>query len=393
MNWVDLIIVLCALGAASYGLLRGGTVQLASYLGFGVGLILGALVSPAITNSLGDPTARSVLGLLLPFVVGIVGSALGRRLGRQLAGSIRTASGQQADRVAGAAFGVVVTLIGAWLVTGLLAPIGLPHVSEAIQESAISRALASHLPSGPLALARVQRLVVPAGIPPMLAELEPSPAPDVPVATGQEVKAAVAAVRRSVVRIVSEGCGRVASGSGFVAGDGVVVTNAHVVAGVDRPRIEDRQGSHTARIVWFDPETDLAVLRATRLAGRPLPLVRTELERGQRGAVLGFPGGGPFDEEPAAVLASFDNLTGRDIYGSRERVSRQVYQLKSTIRAGNSGGPFVTPQGQVAGVVFSASAINDRIGYALTSAGVAPQIDRALTLRNAVSSGPCPTDE
>jgi S1-C subfamily serine protease len=192
---------------------------------------------------------------------------------------------------------------------------------------------------------------------------------------------------------VSEGCGRVATGTGFVVSDGVVVTNAHVVAGVDRPAVEDRRGTHAARIVLFDPETDLAVLRATRLAGKPLPLVRTTLERGQRGAVVGFPAGGPFHTEPGAVLAAFDNLVGRTIYGGPERVSRQVYQLKARIRGGNSGGPFVTPQGQVAGVVFSASAINSNIGYALTSVGIAPQVDRALTLRGAVSSGDCPADE
>ncbi|HEY8201347.1 MAG TPA: MarP family serine protease, partial [Actinomycetota bacterium] len=326
-------------------------------------------------------------------VAGILLSAMGNRLGRQLAATIRTPAGQQADKVGGALFGIVVTLVGAWLITGLLGPIGLPYVSAAIQESAIARVLADHLPSGPLALARIQKLVVPAGIPPMLAELEPSPAPDVPIASDAEVSAAVAAVRRSVVKIVSEGCGRVASGSGFVVSDGAVVTNAHVVAGVDRPRIEDRRGTRAARIVWFDPETDLAVLRATRLAGTPLPLVRTALGRGQRGALLGFPGGGPFDPEPGAVLAAFDNLAGRDIYGGPQRVSRQVYQLKARIRAGNSGGPFVTPQGQVAGVVFSASAINGSIGYALTSAGIAPEIDRALTLTSAVSAGPCPSGE
>ena len=93
------------------------------------------------------------------------------------------------------------------------------------------------------------------------------------------------------------------------------------------------------------------------------------------------------------MLAEFGNLAGRDIYGGPQRVSRQVYQLKAQIRAGDSGGPFVTPQGQVAGVVFSASAINAHIGYALTSAGIAPQIDRALTLTAAVPSGPCPSGE
>ncbi|HEY8201718.1 MAG TPA: hypothetical protein VII47_10220, partial [Actinomycetota bacterium] len=88
MNWLDLVIVACALGAATFGLLRGGSVQLASYLGFGAGLLLGAAVAPAVTRSLGEPVARSVVGLLLPFGAGIIASALGRRLGLQLAAAI-----------------------------------------------------------------------------------------------------------------------------------------------------------------------------------------------------------------------------------------------------------------------------------------------------------------
>jgi S1-C subfamily serine protease len=393
VNWVDLVILLSAVGAAGFGVVRGGTVQIVSYAGFGAGLLLGAVLAPALTRAMQSPMARSVTGLVLPFALGILLSALGRTLGRQLAGSFRTPEARRLDQAGGAAFGVLVTLVATWLVTGMLAPIGLPHISAAIQQSAIARALIDHLPSSPLALARLQRLVVPTGIPPMLAELEPSPAPDVAVAEEAEVSAAVRAARASTVKIISEGCGRVATGSGFVVADGLVVTNAHVVAGVNRPVVEDRRGDHTATIVLFDPETDLAVLRAPRLAGRPLPLLRTALERGERGAVLGFPAGGPFHTEPGAVLAVFDNLVGRTIYGGPERVSREVYQLKAQIRSGNSGGPFVTPQGQVAGVVFSSSAINGNIGYALTSSGVASLVDRALTLRRAVSSGPCPVDE
>jgi S1-C subfamily serine protease len=224
----------------------------------------------------------------------------------------------------------------------------------------------------------------------MLAELEPSPAPDVAIATDQQVGTAVDAARAGTVQVLAQGCGRVATGSGFVVSDGVVVTNAHVVAGVDRPQIEDRRGTHAARIVLFDPDTDLAILRASRLAGKPLPLLRAAVARGQPGAVIGFPAGGPFHSEPGAVLAVFDSLAGRDIYGGSERVSRQVYQLKAKVRSGNSGGPFVTPAGEVAGVIFSASAINENIGYALTSAGIAPLVDQALRLDAAVSAGPCP---
>ncbi|MGH2690017.1 MAG: MarP family serine protease [Actinomycetota bacterium] len=390
MNWVDLLILLAAVGAGAFGVLRGGMSQFISYAAFALGLVVGAAIAPPIAEALSQGMVRSVVTFTLPFALALILSAIGRGHGARLAAGIRSDSARQADRVAGGAFGVVISLIGSWLVIGMLGPIGLPTVSTAIQESAIAGVLEESLPPAPLALARLQRLVVPTGIPPMLAELEPSPAPDVPTASPGEVEAAVDAVRSSVVKIVSEGCGRTASGSGFVAGDGLVVTNAHVVAGVEEQIVQDRRGSHDATIVLFDPDTDLAILRTTRLAGKALPMLRTTLERGARGAVLGFPGGGSFSSEPAAVLAAFDSLAGRDIYGSSDTVSRQVYQLKARIRSGNSGGPFVTSDGRVAGVVFSSSAINQNIGYALTTAGIADRLQRAARLRAAVDPGPCP---
>lgn len=389
MNWVDLLIVLSAVGAGAFGVLRGGMAQFISYASFGLGLLIGAAIAPPLAGAMADGPAKSVTIFTLPFALGVIFSAIGRKYGVGLAATIRSESAKQADKVAGAAFGVVVTLVGAWILAGMLGPIGLPTVSAAIQDSAIARVLEETLPPAPLALARLQKLVVPSGVPPMLAELEPSPAPDVPIASQAEVDSAVEAVRTSTVKIISDGCGRVASGSGFVAGDGLVVTNAHVVAGVPKQVVEDRRGTHNATIVVFDPETDLAILRTSRLAGKPLPILRTPLARGGRGAVLGFPGGGAFTSEPGAVLASFDSLAGRDIYGNSDTVRRQVYQLKAKIRSGNSGGPFVTPDGKVAGVVFSSSAINGNIGYALTTAGVAALIDRAATLREGVPPGPC----
>ncbi|MGH2722542.1 MAG: MarP family serine protease [Actinomycetota bacterium] len=390
MNWVDLLILLSAVGAGAFGVLRGGMAQLISYAAFALGLLLGAAIAPSIADAVSQGVVKSVVTFTLPFALALILSAVGRRYGAQLAAGIRSEGGRQADRLAGGAFGVVVSLVGAWLLIGMLGPIGLPTVSAAIEESAIAGVLEETLPPAPLALARLQRLVVPTGIPPMLAELEPSPAPDVPTASPQEVEAAVDGVRTSVVKIISEGCGRTASGSGFVAGDGLVVTNAHVVAGVDEQLVQDRRGTHEATIVLFDPDTDLAILRTSRLASKALPVLRTPLERGARGAVLGFPGGGAFTAEAGAVLAAFDSLAGRDIYGSADTVSRQVYQLKARVRSGNSGGPFVTSDGKVAGVVFSSSAINQNIGYALTSAGIADEIDRAARLRAAVDPGPCP---
>jgi S1-C subfamily serine protease len=79
---------------------------------------------------------------------------------------------------------------------------------------------------------------------------------------------------------------------------------------------------------------------------------------------------------------------GRDIYGESV-VRRQVYELQAVVRPGNSGGPFVTTAGDVAGVVFAASTTDDDVGYALTATEADPQIDRAQGRTAAVSTGPC----
>jgi S1-C subfamily serine protease len=104
-------------------------------------------------------------------------------------------------------------------------------------------------------------------------------------------------------------------------------------------------------------------------------------------AVLGYPGGGPFQAVPAGVMAEFE-AEGRDIYGQGLTV-RNVYEIQATVRPGNSGGPLVQPDGQVIGVVFSRSTTNGDIGYALTSPGVLSRVQQAESSRRVVGTGAC----
>lgn len=386
MNWVDLLIVAAGLASALVGMIRGAAFQVLSYLGFGLGLLLGAALAPPIGGLFSGAAARGVsAATVFGLATGL--TMLGRHQSKRLVPMIRRLNLGPADSAVGAGFGIVATLLTSWLLGGIFAPIDVPPISRGIHESRVMRGLFDVLPPAPPMAARIQRFLVPGGLPPVFAELEPSPAPGVPVASDGEVKAASKAARAAVVRVVASGCGKIMNGSGFIAGPDLIVTNAHVIAGVDRPLIEDRTGMHRATPVLFDPDMDLAVLRAG-VKAKPLPLVRSGAPRGERGALLGFPGGGPFHAEPGAVLERFDNVEGRGIY-SRDLVTRQVYQLKAQVRSGNSGGPFVKPSGEVVGVVFSASAINPQIGYALTSSEVAGKLDEARGRRQSVDTGPC----
>lgn len=390
-NWVDLVIGVFLVSSAIRGYLQGALSQLTSYLGFGLGLFVGAKLGPAISAYVDNPIGKMATVVVVLFGAAAVLGTMGRFLGvRATGGFIRIPPARFANSFGGIGVAVLAGLIGVWLLGGMVAQVGLGTISPAFQQSQILRSLTQTLPPTPSVFSQIQRIFLPSGFPPVFAELEPSIAPDVPLAEGPELQAIVDSVGPSVVKISSPGCGRITSGSGFVAGQNLVITNAHVVAGVAEPIVEDANGGHRTEVVLFDPDLDLAILRTSGLAGSPLPLLRAEAQRGLTGGVLGFPGGGSFDAEAAAVRALFKDAVGRDIY-SRALVSRDVYQLDARVVAGNSGGPFVQPSGEVVGVVFASSLINQgEIAYALTSAQVATLLDSVGPSSPAVGTGPCP---
>ncbi|MGH7541065.1 MAG: trypsin-like peptidase domain-containing protein, partial [Gemmatimonadota bacterium] len=164
----------------------------------------------------------------------------------------------------------------------------------------------------------------------------------------------------------------------------LVLTNAHVVAGGD-PRVEWNGQTLEATPVLFHDDLDVAVLRVDGLAAPPLALLRQEVDRGDGGAVLGFPGG-RYVEQPAGVRRALD-ATGRDIYAEDE-VHRRIYELQVRVHPGNSGGPFVLPGGVAAGMIFGASTTQRDLGYAITSPRLIPLVERAARAGE-VGTGRC----
>ncbi|WP_252372852.1 hypothetical protein [Pimelobacter sp. 30-1] len=82
------------------------------------------------------------------------------------------------------------------------------------------------------------------------------------------------------------------------------------------------------------------------------------------------------------------NLRSPDIYGDGT-VVREVYSLRGLVRPGNSGGPIVTPQGKVAGVVFAASVTDPETGYALTAQQVSASARAGVAADAEVNTGAC----
>uniref|UniRef100_UPI0013E39C0B MarP family serine protease n=1 Tax=Microbacterium sp. CPCC 204701 TaxID=2493084 RepID=UPI0013E39C0B len=210
------------------------------------------------------------------------------------------------------------------------------------------------------------------------------PAP--PVALDDpELERAAASVAR--ISGTAYACGRGSTGSGFVIAPDRVVTNAHVVAGVDRPLVElPGVAAREGRIVYFDPIDDLAVIAVDDLGAAPLPFTST-LAAGAAAAVQGYPHGGPFTMVTAGVQST-GTATVPDIYGDSWN-PREIYSLQAEVRPGNSGGPLLTADGAVAGVVFARAEHNATVGYAMTMAELTPVAAQAPSLGDQVSSGRC----
>jgi S1-C subfamily serine protease len=213
--------------------------------------------------------------------------------------------------------------------------------------------------------------------------------PDVSVILG----GAVSDARPSVVRVTgdSDECDVSVSGSGFVYSPEHVLTNAHVVAGIKSPEIQVRasQPLLQATVVYFDPKVDIAVLYVPGLTAPELGFAEDSAESGDDAIIAGFPEGGPYDSAPARIR---DSITARgdDIYG-KSGVQREVYSFRGSVKNGNSGGPLLTPNGEVLGMVFASG--SDRTGYALTAAQLAVPSTRALRSNDPVATGSCRIDD
>ncbi len=387
MNVIDIIVLVAVILAAIQGLRLGAVVQLFSFGGFLAGLCLGAVLASVTVRWVHTQSSRSVVALVTLLGVAAVCGTAGRIVGNLTFSWMHRGIIGMVDSALGLVVAVVASLLVAWLLANTFVNSSSLRLNASIDQSRIIRSLDAVLPAPPSLFSRVQAFLSSEGFPPVFAGLAPASAGPVNLPGSAQLQQAVARDGASTVKIVGEGCGQTQEGSGFVVAPGVVVTNAHVVAGIDRPMVQDVNGYHTTVVELFDPSYDLAVLRVAGLSERPLPLQPGTVARGVQAAVLGYPEGGPFTAVAAGVLAEFQ-AEGRDIYGQGLTV-RDVYEIQALVRPGNSGGPLVEPNGDVIGVVFSRSTTNNDIGYALTSPGVLSRAHQAEAATRAVGTGPC----
>lgn len=362
---LDLVIAVAAVGAGVAGYRMGLVARATSWAGAVIGLFAATRFAPTVIGAV-DEILPATTTALLAVTVLITGTSIGHGLGFLIGRRVRTVidvgGGRRPDRIGGAAAGLVGLLVVVWLLAPALADVtGAP--ARLVRESAIVRTLDRVLPEPPDVTRQLRRLLGP-GTPQVFGGLGRAPAlPPAPANTGLD-DATVAVVARSIVRVEGEACGRVQTGTGFVVADGLVATNAHVVAGEPTTRLTRDDGSTVeATLVAFDPERDLAILAAPGIDRPPLP--RTASSADSTGAVFGHPGGGPLTLSPFAA-ADVLRARGSDIYG-RSGAMRQVIVMAADLEPGDSGSPLVDASGTVVGVAFAIAPDRDGVAYALTT--------------------------
>ncbi|MCW2570432.1 MAG: putative serine protease [Frankiales bacterium] len=389
---LDVLLLVASLLFAISGYRQGFVVGVLSFVGFLGGGVLGAKVAPSIANS--GPLhsfPEAVVGLAVVFLAASIGQVLATVAGAAVRNRLTFKPARQADAIAGAAVSVISLLLVSWLVGTAVASSPFPRIASQVRRSYVLATVDGLVPEGGKTFfASFRRLINDRGFPDVIGPFSSTKAPNVPPPDPRLANSPVVQrARQQVLKITGEApsCGRRIEGTGFVYAPERVMTNAHVVAGVRNPKVEVSAGRLLdARVVLYDSSRDIAVLEVSGLDRTPLRFGGAA-HAGDDAIVLGYPQDGPFTPVAARVAAT-QKARGPDIYQSRT-VTREIYALRASVLPGNSGGPLLSPQGAVYGVIFAAAADDPKTGYALTAAEVASDARRGATATTRVSTRGC----
>ena len=388
LTWVlDVLLVLVLLSSLVYGYRHGLIYTVTSTVGLVLGGFLAVLAIPLITAWVPAPEWRGPATLAAAVLLVVGGFSLGATVGRVFGRRVDRGPLRLIDRLVGAVINTVVAALVASMVAISLTSMGAPLLAQPVASSAVLSTIDRLSPDPVKAvMARLRSVVLQDGIPRIVNAFTGTiPAiPDLDTAT-----APLAVAASSVVRITGNAfaCGQNQSGSGFVIAEDRILTNAHVVAGVNEPVVETlRDGTKVGRIVYFDAVDDLAIIAVDNLPTAPLAFT-ADLPEGTDAVVSGYPFGGPFSSHPARVVA-VGTVNVPDIYGSNS-TGRDVYTLAADVEQGESGGPLLSQDGLVAGVIFAKGATSPDVGYAMTRNEAGPVVAQASGLTAAVESGQC----
>ncbi|HLI02440.1 MAG TPA: MarP family serine protease [Acidimicrobiales bacterium] len=391
MDSFDLVVAVIAALAAIGGYRLGFFTRVLSWVGLAVGLLVVVRFLGRILTALDLPSAGARLLVAAAVLIGgaLIGQAVGVVVGSRLHRVLPFGPLRAVDRVLGAAVGVLGVGVALWLLLPSVSSVaGWP--ARVTRESSIARWVTADLPPPPDPLEKVRSLVGTGGFPQVFNALRPGEVVGPPPADDPIGAAVTRRAAASTVEVEGEACNRVQEGSGFAVAPGLVLTNAHVVAGEARGATDVLLPSgrqRPARVVLFDPDRDVALLRVNGLGEPPLPLGTGRV--GLAGAVLGHPGGQRDLQVQPATVAREITAVGEDLYG-RHTTSRDVYVLAANLAPGDSGAPLVGPGGRVVGVAFAIALDRKGTAYALTTREIsadlgAPRHGGAVPTRSCVA--------
>jgi S1-C subfamily serine protease len=374
VNLLDLVLLIAAAIFAVSGYRRGFVVGVLSFLGFLGGGFLGMLLAPQFLRQVaGTSPASSIIAILIVLGLAMAGQVLATIVAGRLRQYITWHPARVVDATAGAFVSAVSILVVAWFIGSAVSSADLPPVSTEVRGSSVLRAVTRVMPPGATTwFSSFSNMLTKNGFPQVFNPFTHEPIVDVPPPDPVVSKSiAVRRARGSIVRVLgtARSCSREIEGTGFVYAPRRVMTNAHVVAGVRNPRVEVEGRGQDLRgwVVLFDSKRDVAVIFVPELDAPALRFDRSGQARANA-VVAGFPRNGPFRVDAARIRTEI-NARGPDIY-QRSTVTRKVFSLLAPVQPGNSGGPLLSPRGDVYGVIFAKSLENDNTGYALTAAEV-----------------------
>jgi hypothetical protein len=389
VNVLDWLLVVLVLAYAMSGYWQGFVTGAFATAGLVLGGLLGVWLAPLVLGEANPSLFVSLGALFIVILAASLGQAVLQFSGARVRDRITWQPVRALDAVGGAALSAVAVLLVSWALGVAVAGAGLGGVSPMVRNSSVLAWVDGALPDSADGVLGAFNNVVgttffPRYLEPFAPEriVEVGPGPR-RLLTDPDVEAAGPSVLK--VRGTND-CGRGVEGTGFVYSPGRLMTNAHVVAGVDEPEVTVGGSSVSAEVVYYNPDLDIAVLELDTSAVAPLSFDR-EAEPRDGVAILGYPQDGPYNVQPGRIRAA-QRLRSPNIYGDGT-VIREVYSLRGLVRPGNSGGPIVSSAGDVVGVVFAASVTDRDTGYAIT----ADQVGRSATIGIAnddpVSTGDC----
>lgn len=387
---VDLLLIVAGVLFAVAGLRQGLVVGLFGFAGFLAGALIGGQIAPAVVNQVDASGPRAAVGVVIVFGAAMLAQLVAVSLGRVLRTRLKLGLARTVETVGGAVVSVVAMLLVAWMVATPLATVPLPGVSSQLRGSVILNGVNKLMPPAVSSTyGSLQKSLTRNGFPEVFGPLVPTKVQDVrpPDAASVQTRG-VARARASILKIVGMApkCSRRLEGSGFVYARDRVMTNAHVLAGVQSATVQVGNREINATVVLYDPELDIAVLSVPGVDRPALPFQKTT-SKGAPAVVAGYPLDGPFSAVPARVRGQ-QSVHGPDIYNDKD-VTRAVYTLRAQVRNGNSGGPLLTPAGAVLGVVFAAAADDTETGFALTADAVQRDAVAGARATSPVSTQSC----